>query len=360
MKPYKVYATWISYFSGKIRPAFLYKGVHFREILPTPEAFRKVILPRTGLGFIPVVVTPEDETWQDTSEILDALERHFPERPLLPASPAQRVAALLLEVYADEFLVLPAMHYRWSFPESVEKARGDFAASNGDPAAASKFADRMSGSLRALGVVPESIPGIEEHLHDLLSALEAHFAVHPYLLGGAPSYADCALMGPLYAHLYCDAVPGRLLRETAPRTCHWIERMNRPDPDAGGAWLAGDALAPTLVDLLRLVGRDAVPLLLDGLRDLERWLDANGRPGEETPRAVGMHETALRGARFPRYTSPYALWMVQRVLDALHTQDAGGRSAVAQRFAGTGCEALLGLEPKHRMGKRRFKLVLEH
>ena len=32
---------------------------------------------------IPTVVTPEDETWQDTSDILDALERRFPDPPLI-------------------------------------------------------------------------------------------------------------------------------------------------------------------------------------------------------------------------------------------------------------------------------------
>lgn len=359
MPLYRVYAAEISYFSGKVRPAFRYKQVPFAELLPTPDAYRRVILPRTGLGFIPVVITPEDETWQDTSEILDALERRHPDPPLEPAGPVQRAAARLLELYADEFLLLPAMHYRWSFPESVAKARGDFAAVNGDPEAAARFADRMSGAARALGVTPESAPAIEAHLHDLLAALEAHFAVHPYLLGGAPSLADCALMGPFYAHLHLDAVPGRLLRETAPRTCHWIERMNRPDPDDRGTWLAGDALAPTLLGILRLVGQDAIPFLQDGLHALGTWIDASGKPGESPPRAVGFHRTTLRGAPVQRFTSPYTLWMVQRVLDPLQALAAGPRASVMRALAGTGCEPLLAHAPRHRMGKHRFQLVLE-
>ena len=117
------YAAEISYFSGKVRPALRQKGIAYVEHLPTPRAYREVIFPRTGLGFIPIVVTPDDEVWQDTSEILDHLERVHPEPALYPATPVQRVVAHLLELYADEFLVLPAMHYRWSFPESVAKAR---------------------------------------------------------------------------------------------------------------------------------------------------------------------------------------------------------------------------------------------
>ena len=133
--PYRFYASEVSYFSGKVRPALRQKGVAYVEHLPTPRAYREVILPRTGLGFIPIVVTPDDDVWQDTSEILDHLERAHPEPALYPTTPVQRIAAYLLELYADEFLVLPAMHYRWSFPESVAKARADFAAANGDPTA---------------------------------------------------------------------------------------------------------------------------------------------------------------------------------------------------------------------------------
>jgi glutathione S-transferase len=90
-----------------------------------------------------------------------------------------------------------------------------------------------------IGVRPETAPAIEAHTRELLASLEAILETQPYLLGGRPSLADCALMGPLYAHLYMDAVPARLLRETAPLTCQWIERMNHPHPDGFGVWLAG-------------------------------------------------------------------------------------------------------------------------
>lgn len=359
MNPYHFYGAEISYFSGKVRPALRQKGVAFVERLPTPAAYREVILPRTGLAFIPIVVTPEGDTWQDTSEILDALEVRFPTPALYPTTPVQRVVAFLLELFADEFLVLPAMHYRWSFPESVAKARGDFAAANGDPRAAKEFAGRMQGSIRALGVVPGSHAAIEAHTADLLDALSAHFGAQPTLLGGRMSLADCALMGPFYAHLYMDLVPGLLLRERAPRVCHWIERMNHPDPTTPGDFLPDDAVAPTLRPVLDLVGHDAVPLLLDTLRDFERWADARSADAGALPRAVGSHETRLRGARFQRYTSPYTLWMVQRVLDAFAALDDPGRARVLEALGGTGCETLLGYRPRHRLGKRRFQLCFE-
>jgi len=355
-RPYRFYAAEISYFSAKVRPALRYKGVHFLELLPD---YRNVILPRTGLAFIPIVITPEDETWQDTSEILDALERRVPTPPLYPTTPVQRLAAYLIELYADEFMLLPAMHYRWSFPESVAKARADFASASEEPAGAVRFAERMQGTLPFLGVTPATVPAVEAHLADLLAGLSAHFAVHPYLLGDRMSLADCALMGPLYAHLYLDAVPGRLLRETAPAVCRWIERMNHPDPEAPGTWLADDALAPTLRPILSLIGGDAIPLILDGVRAFEAWADEQPAGTDELPRGVGGHPTTLRGVPVQRFISAYTPWMVQRPLAVHDGLDAGGRSAVDRAFAGTGCDALWAHVPRHRVGKRGFKLVLE-
>jgi glutathione S-transferase len=356
---YRFYAAEVSYFSAKVRPALRRKGVPFVEHLPTPTAFREVIRPRTGLAFIPVIVTPEGDTWQDTSDILDALEAHHPQPPLQPVTPVQRVASLLVELYADEFLLLPAMHYRWSFPESEAKARGDFAAFNGEPETAARFADRMKGTIPLLGVTPATIPAIEAHTTELLEVLSAHLAVHPYLLGASPSLADCALMGPLYAHLYLDAVPGRLLRERAPRVCHWIERTNHPDPEEPVSWLADDALAPTLRPLLELVGRDAAPMLLDGVRSFEAWASQQPAEHAEPPRGVGLHHTHLRGVAVDRYTSPYTLWMVQRPLDARAALSPADRARVDAALAGTGCEALFAFRPRYRLGKSRFKLVFE-
>ena len=354
---FRLYGSEVSYFTAKVRPAFRIKRVPHVETLATPRVYREIIRARTGLQFIPVVVTPEDDTWQDTSDILDRLEERFPEPALVPPTPVQRVAAFLWELYADEFMILPAMHYRWDFADSIAKARADFASTNGDPVAANKFADRMSGVLPGIGVLPESVPAIEAHLAELLDDLERHFAKHPYLLGGRPSIADCALMGPFYAHLYLDAAPSRLLRERAPLTCHWIERMNHPDPDENGAWPDGDALPDTMRPILARIGADASAYVLDTVRAYETWADTRPADVTEPPRATGFHQSSLRGVPFGRYTSSYTLWMLQRVTDPYRALSAADRAHVDQAFAGTGCDAFFRFEPRHRVEKRGFKLT---
>ena len=356
MGRYRFYGTEVSYFSAKVRPALRFKGLDYEEIQPTIAVYREVILPRTGMAFIPIVVTPDDETLQDTSVILDELERRHPVPALYPATPVQRIVSLLFELYADEFMVIPAMHYRWSFPESEAKARADFTEMNGDAEQANKFADRMKASLPVLGVNDATGPAIEAHLRELLDALSAHFARHPFLLGQAMSLADCALLGPMYAHLYLDVAPGKLLRETAPRVCEWIERANQGKP-ADGPWLPDDALAPTLRPILELIGSDAVPIHRDDALAIDTWAADHPADWEPPPRGLGFHSTRLRGVEFSRMTSAYSRFMLQRLLDAYRALGRAERESVDLALDGTGCEALFELEPTVRARKDGFQLA---
>ncbi len=349
--PYVYHGADVSYFSGKVRPALPQKNLWYREVVPN----MKEIVGKTGVAFIPVLMTPEGEAWQDTSEILDRLEERHPEPPLYPMTPLQRVVASLIELYGDEIGILPAMHYRWSFEESEKKARVDFALGSGNRAAADQFADRMAQGKKMLGVSDETAPAIEAHLRELLDALCAHLEEHRFLLGDSMSLADCGLMGPFYGHLFRDAVPEKLLLETAFRVCCWIERMNRPPLDQQG-WLLDDLLADTLKPVLRVMA-DGVPMLLNAVEQIDAWADAS--PGAAPPRGIGLYEAPYRDAKLSLMCRPYTLWMVQRPLAAYSALTDAERARVGAALEGTGWDALLACRPRHRMGKRGNELALE-
>ena len=67
---------------------------------------------------IPVLVTPEGVAVQDTADIVDHVERVESGPSVFPAGPVQKLASLLLELYADEWLIIPATHYRWTYNEA--------------------------------------------------------------------------------------------------------------------------------------------------------------------------------------------------------------------------------------------------
>lgn len=353
--PYRFHAYEISYFSAKVRPALRAKGVWTTELRADPQEVVRL----TGMGFIPVVETPEGEVWQDSTEILEHLEARHPQPALFPRSPVQRMAAHLVELYVDEFATIPAMHYRWGSPEGEASARARFEAMMGDAERARVAADRMMAARLALGATDATAPAIESHARDLLDALCAHFASSPYLLGEAPSLADCALMGPLHGHFMNDLVSRRLLLETAVPVVGWIERCSHPDPDGGGGWPVDDALAPTFAGVLGVMGRDAAPVILEGLRTIEAWLDA-ATPEERAklPRQVGEVRSELRGVPLVRRAIPYALWMVQRTQEIYRAFDGADRERVDAALEGSGWKALLAHPLRYRMEKRDFRLVV--
>jgi len=111
---YILYASEFSLYAGKVRAYLQYKRIPYDEVLSSLSVNKKIIVPQTGVRLIPVVKTPDDQYLQDTSHIIDTLETAFPERSVMPDSPRQRLASLLLELYGDEWLLIPAMHYRWN------------------------------------------------------------------------------------------------------------------------------------------------------------------------------------------------------------------------------------------------------
>lgn len=352
---YRFHAFEVSYFSAKVRPALRYKRLRYDEV----RADVREIQRRTGLGFVPILVTPEDETWQDSTVIYDRLEARHPDPPLFPPTPLQCLAAHLVELYVDEFALLPAMHYRWGSELGERTARARFGAMMGSVELGDRAAKRMAAARLALGATDATAPAIEAHTRDLLDALSTHFEANAHLLGDRLSFADCALMGPLYGHFFNDLVSRRLLLETAIPVVGWIERCNVPDPDHKADWPPDDALSATLLECLGVMGRDAVPILIDGLRAFEDWADGRAADDRRPPRAVGRFESRLRGLPIERFTGAYALWLVQRSLDLYRGLDAGERARVDAALDGTGWEALLEYRPRHRLGKDGFELVFE-
>ncbi len=352
--PYVFLAYDPSYFSAKVRPALRYKKLWYEE----RRADLREIKRRTGLYFIPVLVTPEDETWQDSTDIYDRLEERHPEPPLFPRSPGQRIAAHLIELYVDEFGTIPAMHYRWGSAEREASARKRFSGMIGSAELANAVADRMAQARIMLGATDETGPVLEAHTRELLDALSTHFEVHPYLLGERMSFADCALMGLLYGHLFVDIESRRLLLDSAWRVVAYIDRCQAPNSDEQGEWLAGDALAPELLSALEAMGRDAAPVILDEVRYCEEWLDGNREGLKVLPRDAGAVETSLRGMKFKRAAMLYSLWSLQRIHDAWRSLSAAERESMLRALAGTGWEDLLVHVPRHRLARRGFDLVL--
>jgi glutathione S-transferase len=391
-KPFVLYGGEFSLYTGKARSYLRKKGVPFTEMLPTHPDFQRVSRV-AGSSRQPTLETPEGEVIQDTTEIIDSLEARFGGPSVYPDGPCQRLVALLLELFGDEGLLKPAMHYRWNFPDENDaflEAEFDRMPQGFGPAHAGDSGSErhdastpwrsISGIMRgrlieALGVTPASAPAIEAAYEDLLGALEVHFRAYPYLLGGRPSIGDFGMIAPLYAHLGRDPYPASLMKRLAPSCNRWVERMLVADagmsefPDLPEEFLPEDEVPETLLPVLSLMARDYLPELIGTLDFVEAWLGEHPEiePGSPVPAStlgmgtanpLGFHTVQLRGTQISQAVRHYSLWMLQRPLDAYAAMSASERAHADDLLEGTGLLRVLGLRPRWRIervaGVERF------
>lgn len=360
---YTLFGAQVSYFTGKARAFLQYSGLPFEEKLATREVYQQIIVPKIGWPVIPVIVTPEGDALQDTSDIIDALDGKSVGPSVYPEGPQQKLASLMMEVIGDEWLVIPAMHYRWTYNREFAYAEfGAISAPDASPeeqfAIGKKNAVNFEGALPVLGINGENGAAIESTYHTLLELLDAHFGNHDFLLGERPTIGDFGLYGPLFAHQYRDPASGALMKEKAPRLAAWVERM-RDLPDGktlGGELLANDEVPESLAAILRFQLEEFAPVLASTADALVDWAREQ-EPGSNIPRAIGMHPFYYGGVASQRMIFPFNLWMLQRPMDHLTSLDGADLVKGEAAMKHWGGEALLGLTwPK--LTRKAFKLHL--
>jgi len=325
MSNYILYGAEFSLYTGKIRAYLNYKNIPFKEVFSTLKVYKNIIVPKTGVKFIPVVKTPDDQYLQDTTHIIDQLEILHPQKSVYPTSPKQKLASMLLELYGDEWLLIPAMHYRWNFnnfpfvyqefgriisPKLPAFIRGFLG---------KKIGGRFKGVVPMLGITEKTIPEIEKwYEQEFLADFNVHLEKHDFLLGSAPCIGDFGFFGPLYAHLYRDPKSGELMKALAPNVVKWVERM-KDGSQVEGEFLADDEIPETLLPILKHLFDFQWPILQDTSKRLTKWHqdkmnDSNPR-SVEVPRRLGMHSFKIGAVEEQRLVLPYSLWMMQRPLD---------------------------------------------
>jgi glutathione S-transferase len=359
---YKLYGTPTSYYTAKVRSYLIFKKIAYEEIMTTAEVYENVIVKKTGVWMIPVLVSPDGIVLQDSTEIIDFLERRFPDCSVYPETPKQKLATLLLELYGDEWLIMTAIHYRWTKEENRTFAIEEFgrqAKPGCSPAeqqeAGLAKAQVFGGWVDLFGINDVTGPAIEEAYEEMLAALNEHLKDRDYLFGPRPSLADFSFFGGLYAVLRRDPLSGRLMAGLAPRVYDWVERMR--NPEVGGDFIAGDEVPGTLMPVLKAIFADQFPVLRDTVRAVNDWLDEH--PDEALPKTIGTHDFKLRGRSGNRRIYPYAQWMLQRVLDFYAGVPLSQRADVDEWARTLGGLDHLNLNIDSRIKREDFKLVAD-
>ncbi len=318
---YLLYGSQVSYYTVKVRSYLRFKGLQFQLLKVTNQIADDIIKPVTGgWRVVPILRTPQGKFIQDSSVILDHLEHVHSTHSITPPGIKQRVASALLELLGDDWLLFPAMHYRWNFKYynliSILNAFGNNRTPHwpkairwlGGVPAALKFGGAASA---ILGITPANTAALEAWTVELLDQLDLHFSQHDYLLGGRPCYGDFSLYGPLQAHLASDPYPKKHLIEPRKNIQAWLQRMDST-PTSISRWVPDDDIPETLVPILQWQVRDQLPFIQKVIEHTAAWLDDN--PEASTlPRFIGKASYEIKSARGDRVCAPYSQWMYQRV-----------------------------------------------
>lgn len=324
--PFRLFGAALSPYSIKVRAYLRFKGIEFTWLERTNarvEEFQRY----AKLPLAPVLVDADDNAVQDSTPMIEALEREFAEPSVIPGDAGLAFLSALLEDYADEWLNKAMFHYRWTNREDQESAARRIVEMMYEGAPAPDGAEeavraRMSGRLHHVGSSPETAPVIEGSFNRVIALLEALLGGKPYLFGARPCLADFGLAGQL-AQLLSDPTPGAILRAQAPNLVAWIGRMETPKVEGDFTSLA--LLRGALVDLLR---EEISASYL-------AWMAANARAVQRDAASVNIEIAGERFSQKPQRYAAKAFAELQRKLAAVDDPD------LAALLEETGCSVFL-------------------
>jgi len=273
---YRIFGAEMSPYSVKARSYFRYKAIPHQWILRNAES-QAEYEKHARMPIVPLVITPDGTGIQDSTPIIDQMEKLFSEPSIHPEGVAGFISALI-EEFGDEWGNKWMFHFRWTrdvdqmcsagriarmrMPKASEAEFGAFA---------SQVRARMVDRVWFVGSNPQTAPQIEAGFKDMLALLDHHLANRPFLFGGRPSYGDFGLWGQFY-ELWTDPTSGALIEGNAPNVLDWVHRMLWPRAD--GAFEAWPALAPTLMPILKMqVGGKFIPWTLANEKALAEGKD---------------------------------------------------------------------------------------
>ncbi|HVE69535.1 MAG TPA: glutathione S-transferase family protein [Solirubrobacteraceae bacterium] len=191
----------ISHYNEKARWALDHKNVPHRRRAPMPGVLHPLVaLVKTRKPTLPVLEL-DGEAIGDSTRIIGALERRYPEPPLYPDDPAQRRRALELEDYFDEEVAPNIRRFAFfEISQDPDTATRALETVGGPPLSGRAAAIMVRGTARRYGGSAEVM---EESRRKILAGCERLVAeVQPsgYLVGDSFTVADltaASILSPL-------------------------------------------------------------------------------------------------------------------------------------------------------------------
>jgi glutathione S-transferase len=260
---YRIFGAEMSPYSVKVRSYFRYKAIPHQWILRNADS-QAEYEKHAKVPIIPLVVTPDGKGIQDSTPIIEAMDKLYPEPSINPDDGVANFISALIEEFGDEWGNKWMFHYRWarevdqiSSAGRIGRMRGPKASEQEHEVFAGKVRARMVDRVWFVGSNAVTAPQIEAGFLDMLELLDNHLVTRPYLFGGRPAFGDFGLWGQIY-QMWTDPTAGAIIGGGAPHVLDWVHRMLWPK--AEGKFEAWSTLQPTLMPILtKQVGAQFMP-----------------------------------------------------------------------------------------------------
>jgi glutathione S-transferase len=313
---YRIIGAEMSPYSVKVRAYFRYKAIPHQWVLRN-AASQAEYEKHARMPIVPLLITPEGTGIQDSTPIIDQIEKLHPEPSIHPDDPLVRFVSALIEEFGDEWGNKWMFHYRWTREVDqicsagrIARMRGPKASEQEHAAFASQIRARMADRVWFVGSNAQTAPQIEAGFHDMLGLLDDHLSTRPYLFGARPAFGDFGLWGQFY-ELWTDPTAGALIEGNAPHVLDWVHRMLWPRTE--GAFEAWSTLMPTLAPILsNQVGGRFMPWTLANEKTLAEGKDEfSVRLGDEVwtqkPQKYHARSLAMLRAKYAAIEDKSAL-----------------------------------------------------
>src|ERR1700747_485701 len=183
---YRIFGAEMSPYSVKVRSYLRYKAIPHQWILRNAESHADYQA-HAKLPIIPLVVTPQGTGIQDSTPIIDQMERLFPEPQVHPDDSVARFVSALIEEFGDEWGNKWMFHYRWSRDVDQISSAGRIAPMQAPGMneqehldLAGKIRGRMANRVWFVGSNAQTAPLIETGVQEMLALVDRHSATPPF------------------------------------------------------------------------------------------------------------------------------------------------------------------------------------
>jgi glutathione S-transferase len=254
---YLLYTMQNSPYSDKVRALMAYKRIPFDERIENMRTRFEVLQARTGKTMVPVVISPDDRALNDSTTIAALLEERHPSPATRWSHAGADALAMLLEDYADEWLVRIMLTSRWYHDADAAQNAAIIACGMTSGVwgldfqrAAKEFPPGIISTVPRMGATRENAEGWYAMVPRILTAMATALADSSFLTGSSPHLCDFAFYGQLN-QIRRDPTGHGWLERAPEAVATWFDRVESAcKGDAGDS--AGEPLhdASSLSDLV--------------------------------------------------------------------------------------------------------------